>query len=189
MPASHPAKSPMTEAEPMNEQELIHRAYGDTVETLYKVFFSEFTMAHGDEDSENPQRTLSQRHPPRPSCSRVSPRARPLSDKPGYRCGCNVIFACWQANPMATKDYSRATLPIACSAAQATVFTAEGSRRARCVNLNCGIRNNFNRHARRLRQIYLPVKGYFALSGEKKVSNSRLRKASSPPGSRSNFVV
>ena len=37
----------------MNEQELIHRAYGDTVETLYKVFFSEFTMAHGDEDTEN----------------------------------------------------------------------------------------------------------------------------------------
>ena len=37
----------------MNEQELIDRAYGDTVETLYKVFFSEFTMAHGDEDSEN----------------------------------------------------------------------------------------------------------------------------------------
>jgi len=37
----------------MNEQELIHRAYGDTVETLYKVFFSEFTMADGDEDTEN----------------------------------------------------------------------------------------------------------------------------------------
>jgi len=36
----------------MNEQDLIKRAYGETVETMYKVFFNEFTMAHGDEDTE-----------------------------------------------------------------------------------------------------------------------------------------
>ena len=36
----------------MSEQDLIKRAHGDTVETLYKVFFNEFTMAHGDDDSE-----------------------------------------------------------------------------------------------------------------------------------------
>jgi hypothetical protein len=36
----------------MTEQESINRAYGETVETLFKVFFSEFTSAHGDSDSE-----------------------------------------------------------------------------------------------------------------------------------------
>jgi len=36
----------------MSEQDLIKRAHGDTVETLYKVFFNEFTMAHGDDNSE-----------------------------------------------------------------------------------------------------------------------------------------
>lgn len=35
-----------------NDETLINRAYGDTVENLYKVFFNEFTMAHGDADTE-----------------------------------------------------------------------------------------------------------------------------------------
>ncbi|HEY2922599.1 MAG TPA: hypothetical protein VGK77_26770 [Candidatus Binatia bacterium] len=36
----------------MNEQESINRAYGETVETLFKVFFGEFTSARGDPDAE-----------------------------------------------------------------------------------------------------------------------------------------
>jgi hypothetical protein len=36
----------------MNEEESIKKAYGDTVETLYKVFFGEFTTAHGNPDGE-----------------------------------------------------------------------------------------------------------------------------------------
>jgi hypothetical protein len=36
----------------MTEQESINRAYGETVETLFKVFFSEFTSAHDDPHSE-----------------------------------------------------------------------------------------------------------------------------------------
>lgn len=36
----------------MNEQESINRAYGDTVETIFRVFFSEFTSAHGNPEGE-----------------------------------------------------------------------------------------------------------------------------------------
>lgn len=36
----------------MAEQESINCAYGDTVETLFKVFFGEFTSAHGDPAAE-----------------------------------------------------------------------------------------------------------------------------------------
>jgi len=36
----------------MNEQESIRRAYGETVETIFKVFFGEFTPAHGDPEAE-----------------------------------------------------------------------------------------------------------------------------------------
>jgi hypothetical protein len=36
----------------MNEQESIHRAYAETVETVFKVFFGEFTSAHGDPEAE-----------------------------------------------------------------------------------------------------------------------------------------
>lgn len=36
----------------MNEQEFINTAYAETVETLFKVFFGEFTSAHGDPDAE-----------------------------------------------------------------------------------------------------------------------------------------
>lgn len=34
----------------MNERELIQQAYADTVITVYKVFFGEFTAALADED-------------------------------------------------------------------------------------------------------------------------------------------
>ena len=36
----------------MNEQESIQRAYGETVEAIFKVFFGEFTSAHGDLEAE-----------------------------------------------------------------------------------------------------------------------------------------
>ena len=36
----------------MSEQESINRAYGETVETIFKVFFGEFTSAHGNPDAE-----------------------------------------------------------------------------------------------------------------------------------------
>jgi hypothetical protein len=36
----------------MNERESIDRAYGETVETLFKVFFGEFTSAHGNPEAE-----------------------------------------------------------------------------------------------------------------------------------------
>lgn len=36
----------------MSEQESIKRAYAETVETIFKVFFSEVTAAHGDSDAE-----------------------------------------------------------------------------------------------------------------------------------------
>ena len=36
----------------MNEQESIQRAYAETVETVFKVFFGEFTSAHGDPEAE-----------------------------------------------------------------------------------------------------------------------------------------
>ena len=36
----------------MNEQESIRRAYGETVETIFKVFFGEFASAHGDLEAE-----------------------------------------------------------------------------------------------------------------------------------------
>ena len=36
----------------MNEQESIQRAYAETVETIFKVFFGEFTSAHGDPEAE-----------------------------------------------------------------------------------------------------------------------------------------
>jgi len=36
----------------MSDKELINRAYADTVETLFKVFFEEFTSARGDPDRE-----------------------------------------------------------------------------------------------------------------------------------------
>jgi hypothetical protein len=36
----------------MSEQESINRAYGATVETIFQVFFNEFTSAHGDSDTE-----------------------------------------------------------------------------------------------------------------------------------------
>jgi hypothetical protein len=32
----------------MSEKESIDHGYGETVETLFKVFFSEFTLARGD---------------------------------------------------------------------------------------------------------------------------------------------
>lgn len=36
----------------MSEQESIDRAYGDTVETIFRVFFSEYTLARGNPDGE-----------------------------------------------------------------------------------------------------------------------------------------
>ena len=36
----------------INEQESIQRAYAETVETVFKVFFGEFTSAHGDLEAE-----------------------------------------------------------------------------------------------------------------------------------------
>ncbi|HWH79680.1 MAG TPA: hypothetical protein VNT76_20010 [Candidatus Binatus sp.] len=36
----------------MDEKELIKNFYAGTVENLYKVFFNEFTLAHGDSDAE-----------------------------------------------------------------------------------------------------------------------------------------
>jgi len=36
----------------MAEQESINCAYEETVETLFKVFFGEFTSAHGDPEAE-----------------------------------------------------------------------------------------------------------------------------------------
>jgi hypothetical protein len=36
----------------MNEQESIRRAYSKTVETIFKIFFGEFTSAHGDPEAE-----------------------------------------------------------------------------------------------------------------------------------------
>lgn len=35
-----------------DDVKVITRAYDGTLETLYKVFFSEITMAHGDADTE-----------------------------------------------------------------------------------------------------------------------------------------
>ncbi|HEX9452847.1 MAG TPA: hypothetical protein VGA27_00770 [Candidatus Binatia bacterium] len=37
----------------MDEKELIKTAYAGTIENLYQVFFNEFTLAHGDADSEH----------------------------------------------------------------------------------------------------------------------------------------
>jgi hypothetical protein len=36
----------------MSEKESIDHGYGETVETLFKVFFSEFTLARGDSAGE-----------------------------------------------------------------------------------------------------------------------------------------
>jgi hypothetical protein len=36
----------------MSEQESIKQAYSETVETIFKVFFNEFTSAHGNPDAE-----------------------------------------------------------------------------------------------------------------------------------------
>jgi hypothetical protein len=36
----------------MTEQESINRAYAETVETIFKVFFSAFTSAQGSPDAE-----------------------------------------------------------------------------------------------------------------------------------------
>lgn len=36
----------------MSEQESINRAYAETVETLFKVFFGAFTSAEGSPDAE-----------------------------------------------------------------------------------------------------------------------------------------
>jgi hypothetical protein len=36
-----------------DDKTAIDRAYGDTIENLFTVFFNEFTMAHGDADSEH----------------------------------------------------------------------------------------------------------------------------------------
>ena len=36
----------------MSEKESIDHGYGETVETLFKVFFSEFTLARGDSSGE-----------------------------------------------------------------------------------------------------------------------------------------
>jgi len=36
----------------MTEQESINRAYAETVETVFKVFFSAFTSAQGSPDAE-----------------------------------------------------------------------------------------------------------------------------------------
>lgn len=36
----------------MSEQEAINRAYGATIETLFRVFFDAFTSAHGSAEAE-----------------------------------------------------------------------------------------------------------------------------------------
>jgi hypothetical protein len=37
----------------MTEKEIINESYDGTVEQLFRTFFNEFTLAHGDPDTEN----------------------------------------------------------------------------------------------------------------------------------------
>jgi len=52
----------------MNEQESIQRAYSKTVEPIFKVFFGEFTSAHGDLEAEQGAK---ERFRPRPTRARL----------------------------------------------------------------------------------------------------------------------